>query len=173
MNKKLQIRNSTAEFLIFTAQSGEESIEVRYEDETIWLTQKLMAELFQKDVRTISEHLRNIYEEGELLSESTIRKFRIIQKGIKPKFCTGTHFCSSVIRIFLITPSVIKNHIGSLDYIYSAIRKFRNTASDSKKYSTRFYNLNAIISVGYRVNSIRATLDRVVKQVKQIEDEGN
>ena len=59
--KQLQIRNSTAEFLIFTAQSGEESIEVRYEDETIWLTQKLMAILFDVDVRTVSEHLQNIF----------------------------------------------------------------------------------------------------------------
>ena len=53
-DKKLQIRNSTAEFLVFTAQSGQQSIEVRYEDETIWLTQKLLANLFDVDVRTVS-----------------------------------------------------------------------------------------------------------------------
>ncbi len=55
------IRNSTAEFLIFTAQTGGSSIEARYEDQTVWLTQKLMAELFAVDVRTISEHLKNIF----------------------------------------------------------------------------------------------------------------
>jgi hypothetical protein len=102
------IRNSTAEFLIFTGQAGEQSIEARYEDETVWLTQKLMAELFAVDVRTVSEHLKNIFASGEL-SEAAV------------------------------------------------IRKFRNTADDGKSYLTQFYNLDAIISVGYRVNSVRAT----------------
>lgn len=72
-----QIRNSTAEFLIFTAQTGESSIEARYQDQTVWLTQKLMAELFAVDVRTISEHLKNIFASGELDEGSVIRKFRI------------------------------------------------------------------------------------------------
>jgi len=106
--KNLTIRNSTAEFLIFTQQSGENGIEVRYEDESIWLTQKLMAELFDVDVRTVSEHLKNIFSSGELPEDSVIRNFRI-------------------------------------------------TASDGKSYNTQFYNLDAIISVGYRVNSKRAT----------------
>ncbi len=105
---KQLIRNSTAEFLIFTGQAGEQSIEARYEDETVWLTQKLMAELFAVDVRTISEHLKNIFSAGELAEESVVRKFR-------------------------------------------------NTAADGKSYLTQFYNLDAIISVGYRVNSVRAT----------------
>jgi hypothetical protein len=107
-NKKLQIRNSTAEFLVFTKQAGGDSIEVRIEEETVWLTQKLIATLFDVDVRTISEHLQNIFNNNEL----------------------------------------DKN---------SVIRKFRTTASDGKKYETQFYNLDAIISVGYRVNSVRAT----------------
>lgn len=109
-SKKL-IRNSTAEFLIFTGQAGEQSIEARYEDETVWLTQKLMAELFGVDVRTVSEHLKNIYESGELARETTLRKFRTVQ-------------------------------------------------TEGRREVTRnvdFYNLDAIISVGYRVNSVRAT----------------
>lgn len=106
-NSKL-IRNSTAEFLIFTAQAGEQSIEARYEDATVWLSQKLMAELFAVDVRTVSEHLKNIFSSGELGEDSVIRKFRI-------------------------------------------------TAADGKSYATNHYNLDAIISVGYRVNSVRAT----------------
>ena len=77
-NNKL-IRNSTAEFLIFTAQSGEQSIEARYQDETVWLSQKLMAELFKVDVRTINEHLKNIYSQEEIMMDTTIRKFRIVQ----------------------------------------------------------------------------------------------
>ena len=107
-SKDLTIRNSTAEFLIFTRQSGEGGIEVRYEDETIWLTQKLMAELFEVTTPTINEHLKNIFDSGELQQDSVIRKFRI-------------------------------------------------TAADGKNYNTQFYNLDAIISVGYRVNSKRAT----------------
>ena len=107
-DKKLQIRNSTAEFLIFTGQSGEQSIEARYEDETVWLTQKLMAALFAVDVRTISEHLGNLLASAELQEEAVIRKFR-------------------------------------------------TAAADGKNYNTQFYNLDAIISVGYRVNSVRAT----------------
>ena len=106
--KKLRIRNSTAEFLVFTAQAGEKGIEVRVEDETVWLTQKLLGALFDVDVRTISEHLQNIFTSGELAEASVIRKFRI-------------------------------------------------TAADGKSYTTAHYNLDAIIAIGFRVNSTRAT----------------
>ena len=64
--KDLIIRNSTAEFLIFEKQAHADSIEVRYEDETLWLTQKMMSSLFDVTVPTINEHLKNIYESGEL-----------------------------------------------------------------------------------------------------------
>ena len=80
MSGKKLIRNSTTEFLIFTGQAGEQSIEARYEDETVWLSQKLMAELFGVDVRTVNEHLKNIFASNELASEATIRKFRIVQQ---------------------------------------------------------------------------------------------
>ena len=106
--KSLSIRNSTVDFLIFTGQAGEDDIKVRYQDETIWLTQKMMAELFGVDIRTVNEHLKNIFDSGELETDSVIRKFRI-------------------------------------------------TASDGKNYNTQFYHLDAIIAVGYRVNSKRAT----------------
>ena len=74
--KKLQIRNSTVEFLVFTNQDSKNSIEVRIEDETVWLTQKLTATLFDVNVRTISEHLQNIFSSNELEKKSVIRKFR-------------------------------------------------------------------------------------------------
>lgn len=84
MTKKLQIRNSTAEFLVFTKQTGDKSIEVRYEDETIWLSQRMMAELFDVDVRTINEHLQNLFISNEIEKKSTIRNFRIVQtEGIQ------------------------------------------------------------------------------------------
>jgi hypothetical protein len=88
------IRNSTAEFLVFTGQAGEQSIETRYEDETIWLSQKLMAELFSVDVRTISEHLNNIYETGEIQRETTVREFRIVQTEGSREAARGAVFKS-------------------------------------------------------------------------------
>jgi len=74
--KKL-IRNSTAEFLIFTNQASEDSIEVRVQDETIWLTQKLIAQLFDVKIPTINEHLKRIFTTNELDENSVIRKFLI------------------------------------------------------------------------------------------------
>jgi hypothetical protein len=80
---KLQIRNSTAEFLIFTRQAGEDGIEVRVAEETVWLTQPLIAELFQTTVPNISMHLRSIYETGELTAEATLKNFLTVrQEGV-------------------------------------------------------------------------------------------
>lgn len=72
-------RSSAAEYLTYVAASGGGSVEVRYEDENIWLTQKVMAALYGVDVRTVSEHIKKIYSDGELTQEATIRKFRIVQ----------------------------------------------------------------------------------------------
>ena len=79
-NKKLQIRNSTAEFLIFQLQNKEEGVEVLYRDEMLWLTQKAMATLFDVSVPAINQHLKNIYEQGELQQEATIKKNLIVQQ---------------------------------------------------------------------------------------------
>ncbi len=110
-NNKLTIRNSTAEFLIFTQQAGESGIEVRYEEGSIWLTQKLMAELLDVTTANVNTHIKNIYEEKELVQNLTIKEFLIVQKE-------GERQVSR-----------------SVDH----------------------YNLDVIISVGYRVNSKRAT----------------
>ncbi|MEI7621289.1 MAG: RhuM family protein [Candidatus Moraniibacteriota bacterium] len=77
MTKKLTIRNSTAEFLIFTTQSGKDTIDVRVEDENIWLTQKLIAKLFGVEINTINYHLKEIFKNSELEEKSVIRKFGI------------------------------------------------------------------------------------------------
>jgi len=108
MNKNLTIRNSTAEFLIFTTTNGQDTIEVKVEDGTVWLTQKLIAKLFDVNVATVNEHLKNIFKTHELKEDSVIRKFLI-------------------------------------------------TASDGKNYNTKHYNLEVIISLGYRINSNKAT----------------
>jgi hypothetical protein len=78
--KGLRIRNSTAEFLIFTRQAGEDGIEVRLEDETVWLTQKLIGVLFEVTVPTVNEHLANLYAQGEIFRRATIRNFRTVRR---------------------------------------------------------------------------------------------
>lgn len=80
----ITIRSSAAEYLTFVASTGDsaESIEMRYEDENIWLTQKMMAELYNVDVRTINYHIGKVFEDSELEERSTIRKFRIVQSEV-------------------------------------------------------------------------------------------
>lgn len=110
-DKKLMIRNSTAEFLIFETQNHSDGVEVRYENGTLWMTQKMMAALFDVEVNTITYHLKEVYASGELECEATTRKIRIVQ----------------------------------------------TEGSRQVNRSIEHYNLDAVISVGYRVNSIRAT----------------
>jgi hypothetical protein len=78
--KKLSMRNSTAEFLVFTSQAGDNDVEVRVEDENVWLTQKLIAKLFGVETNTVNYHLKEIFSTNELQPEATIRNFRIVQK---------------------------------------------------------------------------------------------
>lgn len=80
--KEITVHSSAAEYLTFVASSGEDesSIEIRYEEENIWLTQRMMASLYNVDVRTIHEHIKNIYRDHELVPEATVRKFRIVQR---------------------------------------------------------------------------------------------
>jgi len=77
MSKKLQIHNSTAEFLIFQLESKEEGVEVLYQDETLWLTQDAIAVLFDKGRSTIAEHLQNIFQSQELQEDTVSRNFRL------------------------------------------------------------------------------------------------
>ncbi|WP_287638248.1 RhuM family protein, partial [Blautia sp.] len=79
--EEITIRSSAAEYLTYVATVGDQqdSIEMRYEDENIWLTQKMMATLYDVDVRTINEHIKKIYSDSELEKDSTIRNFRIVQ----------------------------------------------------------------------------------------------
>ena len=86
-DEKITIRSSAAEYLTYVASVGDQqdSIEMRYEDENIWLTQKMMATLYDVDVRTINDHIKKIYLDSELEEDSTIRNFRIVQtEGSRP-----------------------------------------------------------------------------------------
>lgn len=77
--RELSIRSSAAEYLTYTASIGESGVEMRYEDENIWLTQKMMATLYDVDVRTVNEHIKKVFADSELEESATIRKFRIVQ----------------------------------------------------------------------------------------------
>ena len=103
---------NTGEILIYQNQEGNIKIDVRLEEETVWLTQSQICELFQKSKSTISEHIKNVFEEGELQENAVVRNFR-------------------------------------------------TTATDGKNYNTNFYNLDVVISVGYRVKSIQGTQFRI------------
>jgi len=107
-----QLLKNASEIILYRTEDDKTEIQVTLQDETVWLSQAQMAELFQKDVRTINEHIKNIFKEGELEESSVIRNFRI-------------------------------------------------TAKDGKQYNTSFYNLDTIISVGYRVKSHRGTQFRI------------
>ena len=111
MAKKFEIRNSTAEFLIFQIEGRENGVQVIYHDESVWCTQKAMAQLFGCSSDNIGLHLKNIYETGELTQEATTENFSVVQ----------------------------------------------TEGERQVNRSLKFYNLDAIISVGYRVNSTRAT----------------
>lgn len=106
------MENQQKNFLIFKTEDEKISVDVLLDEETVWLTQAQMGMLFNKDKRTMSEHINNIFKEGELAENSVVRKFR-------------------------------------------------TTASDGKSYDVNYYNLDVIISVGYRVKSQRGTQFRI------------
>lgn len=108
MGKEIQIRNSTVDFLVFTRDAGEDGIEVRVQNQDVWLTQKAMAQLFDVDRSVVTKHLKNIFKEKELDENAT---------------------CAI----------------------------FAQVADNGKTYQYKFYSLAAIIAVGYRTNSERAT----------------
>ena len=116
--------DANSEFVLYQTEDGQTRVQVRVLDETVWLTQKQLAELFQKDVRTVNEHIQNVYDEEELDREPTIRKFRIVQ----------------------------------------------TEGNRQVEREVEHYNLDVIISVGYRVRSHRGTQFRqwATKQLREL-----
>ena len=106
------MKENHSDFILFKTEDEKISVDVRFEDETVWLTQAQLCDLFQKSKATISEHIKNIFEEGELIENSVVRNFR-------------------------------------------------TTATDGKLYEVNYYNLDVIISVGYRVKSQQGTQFRI------------
>ncbi len=110
MSKQLQIRNSIAEFLIFQAEDKAQGVQVFYQDENIWATQEAIATLFDKGRSTIAEHLRNIFESGELDPNSVCRKFRQTAADGKMSFridCLNRTLIASPCRLCRLTERMI------------------------------------------------------------------
>ncbi len=165
--------------ILYQTEDGRTRIQCRFEDDTIWLTQKLIAELFQKDVRTINEHIQNIFVEGELAEESVIRKFRItaadgksygtyhynleviIAVGYRVKSPRGTQFrqwatarlSEYLVKGFTMDDERLKNPPGKgqADYFDELLERIRDIRSSERRFYQKVLDIYAT-SVDYQPN---------------------
>jgi hypothetical protein len=165
-----------SELILYQTEDNRTRIEVRLENETVWLTQKLMAELFQKDVRTVNEHIQNIFEEGELSPDSVIRKFRItaadgkaydtqhynldviIAVGYRVKSHRGTQFRQwatqrlreYIVKGFTMDDERLKNPPGKgqKDYFDELLQRIRDIRSSERRFYQKVLDIYAT-SVDY------------------------
>ena len=158
--------------LIYQSDDGLIKIDTKFENETIWLTLDQMSELFQRNKSTISRHIKNIYDDGELTPESTVAKFATVQNegnrevtrnidyyNLDVIILLAMRINSPIARSFEVDRRTINYHINKIletkELDDSVCQKNWRTGTDGKNYLVRYYNLDMIISVGYRVNSIR------------------
>lgn len=168
---------SNSQILIYQTEGGKTKIEVRLENETVWLTQKLMAELFQVTIPTINEHIKNIYNEAELGSEATIRKFRIVQKegkrevsraidfynldmiisvGYRIKSHVATRFRQwatqrlreYIIKGFVLDDERLKNPDQPFDYFDELLRRIQDIRTSERRFYQKITDIYAI-SIDY------------------------
>ncbi len=168
---------SNSQILIYQTEGGQTKIEVRLENETVWLTQKLMAELFQVTIPTINEHIKNIYNEAELGSEATIRKFRIVQKegkrevsrtvdfynldmiisvGYRIKSNVATRFRQwatqrlreYIIKGFVLDDERLKNPDQPFDYFDELLRRIQDIRTSERRFYQKITDIYAI-SIDY------------------------
>lgn len=166
-----------SQLIIYQSEGGQTRLDVRLEDETVWLSQKLMAELFQKDVRTINEHIQNIFEEGELEAISTIRNFRIVQRegkrdvarnvdfynldmiisvGYRVRSHTATrfrqwataHIKEYLIKGFVLDDERLKNPDQPFDYFDELLRRIQDIRTSEKRFYQKITDIYAT-SVDY------------------------
>ena len=168
---------SKSQFVIYQTEGGETKIDVRFEDETVWLSQKLIADLFQKDVRTVNEHISNIYDERELEQKATIRKFRIVQKegsrevsrevefynldmilsvGYRIKSKIATHFRQwatrhlreYIVKGFVMDDERLKNPDQPFDYFDELLRRIQDIRTSERRFYQKITDIYAT-SVDY------------------------
>jgi len=161
-----------SEFILYQTEDGRTRIQCRFENETVWLTQKLMAELFGKDVRTINEHIQNVFAEGELVADSVIRKFRItaadgksyetqhynldviIAVGYRVKSPRGTQFrqwatarlSEYLLKGFTMDDERLKNPPGKghIDYFDELLERIRDIRSSERRVYLRVREILAL-----------------------------
>ena len=164
-------RPPSSEILFYKTEDGRNRIEVRLDGNTVWLSQRLLAELFQKDVRTINEHIQNIYEEGELAPETTIRKFRIVQTEGKREVERGVDFFN--LDVIIAVGYRVKSHRGT---------QFRRWATERlREYLVKGFTMDderlkegRNIGEGYfdelleRIRDIRASEKRFYQKIRDI-----
>lgn len=161
-----------SQFIIYTTELGNTKIDVRMENETVWLSQKQMAELYQKDVRTINEHIKNIYSEKELMPEATIRKYRIVRQegkrqvsreidhynldmilsvGYRIKSAIATRFRQwaterlkeYIIKGFVLDDERLKNPDTPFDYFDELLRRIQDIRTSEKRFYQKITDIYA------------------------------
>jgi len=171
------MKEENNKIIIYNTEDGRTKVEVKIENETVWLSQKQMAELFNKDTRTINEHIKNVFFEGELVENSTIRKFRIVQKegnrevvrdidyynldviisvGYRVKSHQGTQFRiwatqrlkEYIIKGFVLDDERLKNPDLPFDYFEDLARRIQDIRTSEKRFYRKITDIYAL-SVDY------------------------
>ena len=164
-------RTPSSEILFYQTEDGRNRIEVRLDENTVWLSQRLLAELFQKDVRTINEHIQNIYEEGELVPEATIRKFRIVQTE-------GKHEVERIVDFYNLDVIIavgyrVKSHRGT-QFRRWATERLREylvkgfTMDDERLKEGRNIGADYFDELLERIRDIRASEKRFYQKIRDI-----
>lgn len=193
--KEISIRSSAAEYLTFVASTGEspESYEMRYEDENIWLTQKMMAALYDVALSTINEHIKKIYEDDELSEESTIRNFRIVQSegnrqvsrevahynlqmiiavGFKVNNERAVHFrkwAGQIVKDYTIQgwtmdkERLIKGHMFTDDYFERQLQQIREIRLSERKF---YQKVTDLYTTAFDYDKDAATTKKFFKTVQ-------
>lgn len=167
------------ELLIYQRDDGTAHMQVRLQDGTVWLTQRLMSDLYGKDVRTINEHLQNVYEDGEITPEATIRKFRIVQiegerevrrvveyyslpailaVGYRVRSLRGTHFRQwatarlneYLVKGFVMDDERLKTGVsGGVDYFDELLKRIRDIRASERRFYQKITDIYARCSIDY------------------------
>lgn len=164
-------RTPSSEILFYQTEDGRSRIEVRLDENTVWLSQRLLAELFQKDVRTINEHIQNIYEEGELAPEASIRKFRIVQTEGKREVERIVDFYN--LDVIIAVGYRVKSHRGT-QFRRWATERLREylvkgfTMDDERLKEGRNIGADYFDELLERIRDIRASEKRFYQKIRDI-----
>ena len=169
-NPKEQVTSS--EIILYQTEDGQSRIQVRLDNETVWLSQRLLAELFQKDVRTINEHIKNIYAEGELNQEATIRNFRIVQAEGSRQVTRMVDFYN--LDMILAVGYRVRSHLGT-QFRQWATERLREylvkgfTMDDERLKEGRALGADYFDELLERIRDIRASEKRFYQKIRGME----